>query len=314
MGNAHRLAWIDSQIRSGAYPNATTVAARFEISRRQAGRDIEYLRYSMGAPIEYSASHNGYHYTDQAFTLPSLIVSDPERSALAFLAESYSSIEGEAAERVAAVLRRLTTQAVTAAGEPAPILAVPSAAVDASTVLRRAMETHRKVVTRYRNTDGAVVGRTIWPYAVVARSGALNCIGYCEELGLTHNFALFRFERVELTTEEFEVPAHVRPSHWSRPTAPPHPFAALVQLEDPADAERIEDAVLLNDDGLVRIEFLDSRSMLSVLLSCPSNFEVISPAWLRTRVATRLETLTALHLAPRAGPTAPSQRADRCRG
>lgn len=47
MSNFHRLARIDAHIREGRYPNSRTIAEQFEISLRQAQRDVEYLRYSI---------------------------------------------------------------------------------------------------------------------------------------------------------------------------------------------------------------------------------------------------------------------------
>ncbi len=55
MALLHRLQWIDAAIRRGRYPNTNDVAERFEISRRQALRDFDYLRDSLGAPLAYCA-------------------------------------------------------------------------------------------------------------------------------------------------------------------------------------------------------------------------------------------------------------------
>src|SRR5687768_4677705 len=92
VSNAHRIAWIDAQIRAHRHPNVPSIAERFEISRRQAARDIEYLRYTMSAPIAYSAKHNGYAYTDVTYALPAVVVSAVERGALTFLAQRYRSL------------------------------------------------------------------------------------------------------------------------------------------------------------------------------------------------------------------------------
>jgi predicted DNA-binding transcriptional regulator YafY len=298
VSNGHRIAWIDGQIRAGRHPNASTIAARFEISRRQAARDIEYLRHSLGAPISYSTEHNGYRYDRDARPLPGLVVSEPERAALVYLAERYGSLDGEAAARVAGVLRRLGANAGAdadvraGAGGPAPVVAVDAAEIDAATALRRAVDARRTVAVRYRGADGIVVTRTLRPYAVVTRFGRPACVGYCEEIGLTQVFPLPRIERVERTGEGFEVPAHVRVRDWMRATMAPQPFVAVVRLDDPADAERIESAVTLGD-GAYRIEFYDGGTIMSALLSCPSGFEVVSPGWLRARVADRLASLLA---------------------
>jgi len=62
VSNLHRIIWLDEQLRNKRYPDRQKIADKFEISIRQVARDIEYMKYSMGAPIEYSAFHRGYYY------------------------------------------------------------------------------------------------------------------------------------------------------------------------------------------------------------------------------------------------------------
>lgn len=59
MPSIHRIQWFDARVRTGRYPSARSLAERFEISHRQAQRDIEYIRDSLGAPLEYVASRRG---------------------------------------------------------------------------------------------------------------------------------------------------------------------------------------------------------------------------------------------------------------
>ena len=48
-----RMIWFHNRVVEKAYPNAGTLAEQFEISNRQAQRDIEYIRDSMNAPLLY---------------------------------------------------------------------------------------------------------------------------------------------------------------------------------------------------------------------------------------------------------------------
>ena len=48
-----RLLALDRLIRAGKHPNARTVAAELEVSRRTVLRDVEFLRDSFGGPVEY---------------------------------------------------------------------------------------------------------------------------------------------------------------------------------------------------------------------------------------------------------------------
>lgn len=298
MSNLHRIAWIDAQIRAGRHPNARTIAAHFEISRRQAARDLEYLRHSMGAPLVYSPAENGYAYADDSFVLPAVVVSEPERAALGYLAERYAAIDGETAARVAGVLRRLAGRAVADPGsdERPPVAGLDGREVRAFDAARAAIEARRVLSVRYRGADGVVVARTFSPYAVLTRYGALSCVAYCDDVGVTGVFPLGRFENVEQTDRPFEVPPLFDLDEWRDERSPlrPEPFTAVVRLEDPTDAERLEAAVA-SDDGTYRIEFHDSGAILAALLACRSGFEIVAPRWLRERLLRRLEGLLRSH-------------------
>lgn len=116
MANLHRLQWIDARIRAGKYPNAGELARQFEISHRQALRDFEYLRDSLGAPLAYSAQHRGFYYTAEAYVLPGPYMTESERLLLAQMAAYYSqAAAGPAAENplygeMARLLGRLAGQ------------------------------------------------------------------------------------------------------------------------------------------------------------------------------------------------------------
>jgi hypothetical protein len=123
----HRLQWIDAEIRAGRYPNARRVAEQFEISPRQAQRDFEYLRDSLGAPLEYAARRRGYRYDGEAYVLPGPYVTPSQRGVLGSLAAYYARSAERGADPVlngmAALFARLSGRAYGAyepsAGGPA---------------------------------------------------------------------------------------------------------------------------------------------------------------------------------------------------
>lgn len=59
-----RLLQIHSKIKSGCFPNSKQLAYDLETSEPTINRDIEYLRDSRGAPIEYDYVNRGYYYTE----------------------------------------------------------------------------------------------------------------------------------------------------------------------------------------------------------------------------------------------------------
>ena len=64
-----RIQWLHEELVRGTFPNAARLAERFGISRRQAQRDIDFLKKQLGAPIEYDQRIMGYSYS-RPFTLP----------------------------------------------------------------------------------------------------------------------------------------------------------------------------------------------------------------------------------------------------
>lgn len=67
-----RIQWLHKKIVAGCYPNASHLSERFEISHRQAQRDVEYLRKDLEAPLRYCSKKKGYFY-DGDFMLPLLL-------------------------------------------------------------------------------------------------------------------------------------------------------------------------------------------------------------------------------------------------
>ena len=78
MNADRRIQWLHQRIAEGRYPNAGHLSERFEISHRQAQRDVEYLRVHYGAPLSYDAKHRGFYY-QKPFSLPLFTASVNEK-------------------------------------------------------------------------------------------------------------------------------------------------------------------------------------------------------------------------------------------
>jgi len=131
----HRIQWIDESIRTGKYPNVQEVADRFEISRRQALRDVEYLRDSLGAPLAYCAKAKGYCYTDTAFAVPSQLLTESQRDLLSCLAAHYEVIS-RIDTRTSSTFGDLADLLARLSGRPSPALKLEHAAGDGVTPFR----------------------------------------------------------------------------------------------------------------------------------------------------------------------------------
>jgi len=115
LGNLHRILWFDEQVRYGKYPNSVHLSEQFEISVRQACRDIEYLTHSLGAPLTYNAKRRGYHYEDKTYVLPALMLTasdiDMLRALIEHLEQTAALFGGSGfSDRAVGLLRRLISQ------------------------------------------------------------------------------------------------------------------------------------------------------------------------------------------------------------
>ncbi|HUZ18730.1 MAG TPA: WYL domain-containing protein [Spirochaetia bacterium] len=62
MSRLERVVYIDRTLREQGDLTVRSIAGRFEISPRQAKRDIEYMRDRLAAPISFDTHHRAYRY------------------------------------------------------------------------------------------------------------------------------------------------------------------------------------------------------------------------------------------------------------
>jgi len=67
-----RIQWFHKKILASCYPNAAHMSEQFDISHRQAQRDVEFLRKELGAPLCYNSAKKGYYYKE-AYVLPLIV-------------------------------------------------------------------------------------------------------------------------------------------------------------------------------------------------------------------------------------------------
>lgn len=85
---------IDQRIRSGQAPNCRQLADELEVSRRTVLRDIDFMRYDLGAPVEYDARRRGYVYTEPNWVMPSVRITEGELFALMVAEQALEAYAG----------------------------------------------------------------------------------------------------------------------------------------------------------------------------------------------------------------------------
>ncbi len=66
-----RCVWFDNEMRNGRYPNAATLALKFEISHKTAQRTIDYLLPEKATPVSIPSTTCRLSISPKANSRPS---------------------------------------------------------------------------------------------------------------------------------------------------------------------------------------------------------------------------------------------------
>ncbi len=77
-----RMMRMHERLKAGRYPNCRKLADELEVSSKTVQRDIDFMRYRLGLPIEYDQLHFGFYYTEPVASFPNVEISEGELVAL----------------------------------------------------------------------------------------------------------------------------------------------------------------------------------------------------------------------------------------
>lgn len=212
-----RIAAIDRAVRAGEYPGVSDIAARLEVCRRTVLRDVEFLRERLHAPLGFDTARQGYYYTDPAFRLPYLTLSEGELLAL-FLAERvlqqhrgtpYAADLARAFKKVTAGLGDRVTVDLNHLGSLRSFRATAPDAVEPEVFrgLDAAVTDRRRVAIEYWSAGrDEVTDREVDPYHLASVDGHWYAIAYCHLRGQVRVFRASRVRSLRPTGATFETP------------------------------------------------------------------------------------------------------------
>jgi predicted DNA-binding transcriptional regulator YafY len=287
MGNLHRIQWIDSQLREGTYPNCTRIAENFEISIRQAARDVEYLKYTLGAPVEYSFTRRGFCYTEQTFVLPALFLDGEEREALHYLADRYRQAGGELTARLATLFEKIDANGEkpkSTACTDIPVYTVKAGLIRTYGLLREAAAQRKKVRISYTDSGRRASERVIRPYVVFLKEKADYVHAFCETRQAERDFRLDRITSLETLGEAFSIPPGFDPARYTADYRFNFriPYVATIRFDHPLPPHHPLDLDPIAG-GHYAVRFSDSAALLQTLLSFSRGFSIVTPWWLRKK-------------------------------
>jgi predicted DNA-binding transcriptional regulator YafY len=197
---AERLFQIVQILRRARRPvTAAELADELEVSKRSVYRDVAGL-IGQRTPIRGEA---GIGYVlDDAFDMPPLMLTPDEIEAAVLgaqwvarhgdpvLARAAEDLVAKIAATVPAHLRAFVLEPVSATPPP---YSMPQDGLDIGAV-RTAIRGQGKIALRYRDVEGTVSRRTIWPIAIGYFQHARVLVGWCE---IREDFRSFRTDRIE---------------------------------------------------------------------------------------------------------------------
>ncbi|WP_258881722.1 YafY family protein [Paenibacillus sp. sptzw28] len=285
----HRIQWFDQQIRAGNYPNSSRLARQFEISKRQAQRDIEYLEISLRAPLIYVARNRGYCYEDKTYSLPLLYMTEEENKMLKYLAyryRQYNYDNAAAVNRVAHLLDRFTEEKEAESFGRLPVFAADPRIIQSIELLSYAIRECLAVHFTYRDQNKEEQ-YTVCPLKIVSNYNADYVFVLTDQGNRKNSFRLDGIQHITVTAERFDLPASIGTHEWGAPLPARKPFTAKVRLMSPLYGGAWKGYRVVSSEELVyEIEFFDTDSFLQHLLVTEWE-QLLSPKWLKEKLSGR---------------------------
>lgn len=295
MSHIHRIQWFDQQIRQLAYPNSRKLAEQFEISGRQAQRDIEYLTESLRAPLQYVAKQRGYIYEDNSFVLPHLYITDEEQRVLKYLAYRYSHYDYENAQnirKVGSLLERFTEQSLTDRELKLPVFEVNAHRIQMMEMLEQAIVARRVLHVLYRNGQDTPQELYLCPQQLSRRVEDDYLVAAVEGEGRSEYFSLSGIRQLTLTGRVF-IPGEDGPAAPAEQTRPLKPFTARIRMNNmPQDSSWGGYRLRTAGEDVYEVDFYDTSAFIAQLLRAEWSV-LLSPKWLKDKLRSICETVVS---------------------
>jgi predicted DNA-binding transcriptional regulator YafY len=104
-----RMMRMHQRLKAGRYPNCRKLADELEVSAKTVQRDIDFMRYRLGLPIEYDQLHFGFYYTEPVASFPNVEISEGELVALYVGQKALAQYKGTSFEApLSTAFRKIT--------------------------------------------------------------------------------------------------------------------------------------------------------------------------------------------------------------
>jgi predicted DNA-binding transcriptional regulator YafY len=314
-----RYHWFHGQIKTNRYPNARRLAGHFEISTKQAQRDIEFLRERLSAPFVYCPEKRGYCYEDTGYELPPVWFKEDEFHAFCIALRLAATLPNESFKnslnnfldkflsfRYMGALPRLSEIM-----EKVSVKNIQYYRVDEAIF-------HNIVDSLFRNDPVKIsyhsphknetTDRIILPLHLLCYMGSWHIIAFCTLRNELRDFALSRIRSIETISDKITLPDNM-PSikeymrqNFGLMSGEKSTEVCLKFTPDVSSwiSEQIwhkKQAVSIDSNGnlFLRIPVADFREIRREILKFGASVEVLSPEELRNEIKKEIEKMSAVY-------------------
>jgi len=206
-----RYLWFHQRLKKKTFPRLRDLMEKFELSQRQAAREIEHMRLFFYAPIEYSAEKKGYYYEDDSFEFPVPMISEEEIISLVIARRMSVTIPDERRKKqLNSFFENLAAYFdldLPGMGKKISLKNVRYSRVrpEVFDAVLKGLNRGKKLDVLYRSVYTKESSqRKINPLHLVLYMGNWHIIAYCEMRKGIRDFALSRIQKVEILEDELE--------------------------------------------------------------------------------------------------------------
>jgi len=221
-----RFIWFDTRVRAGKHPNATSLAAKFEISPKTAQRDIEFMRCRLRCPLEYDSRKKGYYYEDETFSLPMVYLSSEELLALMLAKRMLEDISGGClGKEITSIVEKITnvlSKHSARGNDMAEAVSFQSVGYSPApeevfkSILEGCLRRRELTFKYYSPASNETNVRTVCPYHLFNYMGTWHLVAYCHLRRHMRDFALSRISDVEIQEDTFDMPSDFNVEEYFR--------------------------------------------------------------------------------------------------
>ena len=213
-----RMMRLHAALKAKKFPNCQKIAAELEVSAKTIQRDIDFMRYRLGLPIDYHPQEFGFFYTEPVTAFPNIEVSEGEITALLVAQKALAQYQGTPFERpLQTAFRKMTDglkdrvsftwhdleDAISFRSAGASVADIELFELVSKAVLRSV-----ELEFEYRKlTSDDYEPRRVRPYHLGCLENQWYLFAEDSERKQLRTFALPRMRTVRLTTKGFRRPA-----------------------------------------------------------------------------------------------------------